>query len=119
MDKYKMLSASIIFLAFSVLFSGIWIGNSLNNCLKSNISQPGKALITIDEASAFLGIPAEEIQNIITREQQHLDKYHSFTGKMFPYIKLNNRLYFNKDELNEWLQEKASDRTNFEHYPVL
>jgi len=125
MDKYKILSASIVFLALSVLFGGMWIGNSLNNynagkrLIESNMNQSEKALITLDEASTFLGISAEEIQEIISSEQQHMDKYHSFTGKMFPYIKLNNNFYFNKDELNEWVQEKASRRTNFDYYPVL
>jgi hypothetical protein len=124
MEKYKMLAASIVFLALSVLFGSLWIGNSLSggnaggNPPEKSMDYSDKALLTMDEAAIFLGLPAEEIEQIIKTEQAYMDKYHTFTGKMFPYVKLHNKFYFNREELTEWVREKADHRTDFDLYPT-
>jgi len=51
-----------------------------------------------------------EVQGIMQTEKKILEETGSFSGKMFPYFTINNKQYFYKDELDEWLKEVSSNR---------
>lgn len=125
MKNSYILPGSIIFLALSILFSSVFLGNVIKiqdpylQVTEDKTISQGKLLITMEEASDFLGIPVEAIQEIINKEEEYMDEFHEFRGKMFPYVKVDRKIYFNKEELEEWVKEKAADRTDFDYYPRL
>ena len=56
----------------------------------------------------------EEVCAIIQTEKKKLDETHSFTGKMFPYFTINNKQYFYKDEIDEWLKQVSSHHRQYD-----
>lgn len=50
----------------------------------------------------------EEVQDIIQTEKKMLDESGFFNGKRFPYFTINNKQYFYKSEIDEWLKEISS-----------
>ncbi|MFL0269345.1 hypothetical protein ACJDUH_14750 [Clostridium sp. WILCCON 0202] len=107
----------------SVIFGSIWIGYSLEKTvsLQASTSTPtptsiltdSKAL-TLSQVAAYLNMTEEEVRAIIQTEKKKLDETHSFDGKMFPYFTINNKQYFYKDEIDEWLKEVSSNHRQYD-----
>jgi hypothetical protein len=121
LQNTKLLSISIIILAMSVIFGSIWIGHSLEKTVslqasistQTSISTDSKTL-TLSQVAEYLNMTEEEVRAIIQTEKKKLDETHSFEGKMFPYFTINNKQYFYKDEIDEWLKEVSSHRTQYD-----
>lgn len=119
MENKKFLPISIIILAMSVVFGSIWIGHSIEKnvslqaSISTSISTDGKTL-TLSQVSEYLNMKEEEVSAIIQTEKKKLDETHRFEGKMFPYFTINNKQYFYKDEIDEWLKEVSSRRTQYD-----
>jgi hypothetical protein len=121
LENKKVLPTSIIILAMSVIFGSIWIGNSLEKTisLQASISTPtsistDSKTLTLSEAAEYLNMTEEEVRAIIQTEKKKLDETHSFEGKMFPYFTINNKQYFYKDEIDEWLKEVSSQHREYD-----
>lgn len=99
----------------SVIFGSIWIGNSLkkNVSLQTSILTDSK-ILTLSQTAEYLNMTEEEVRGIIQTEKKMLDETHVFSGKMFPYITINNKQYFYKDEIDEWLKEVSSHRRQYD-----
>ena len=118
LENKKMLSISIIILALSIIFSTIWIGQSLNQLIKTQISitQPiiEKALLTDKEAAEYLNISNVEFNNLLLNDQQEKREMtkagiHVYsTYKFVPYLELNGKKLFSKDELDQWIKHNMS-----------
>lgn len=115
MKNKKLLPVSIIILALSVIFGSVWIGYSLEKAVgfQTSVLTPTATLtdsktMTLSQVAAYLNMTEEEVRAIIETEKKKLDETHSFEGKMFPYFTINNKQYFYKDEINEWLKEVSS-----------
>ncbi|NLB51720.1 MAG: hypothetical protein GX808_02125 [Syntrophomonadaceae bacterium] len=121
MDNIKLLSISIIILAMSILFGSIWIGYSLERTagLHTSISTPtstdDKAL-TLSQAAEYMNMTEDEVLGIIQTEKKKLEETHSFDGKMFPYFTINNKQYFSKDEIDDWLKEVSMFHRQYDTY---
>ncbi len=117
MENKKLLPISIIILAMSVVFGSIWIGHSIEKNVSlqapTSISTDSKTL-TLAQVAEYLNMKGEEVSAIIQTEKKKLDETHSFEGKMFPYFTINNKQYFYKDEIDEWLKEVSSHRTQYD-----
>lgn len=119
MENKKFLPISIIILAMSVVFGSIWIGHSIEKnvslqaSISTSISTDSKTL-TLSQVSEYLNMKEEEVSAIIQTEKKKLDETHRFEGKMFPYFTINNKQYFYKDEIDEWLKEVSSRRTQYD-----
>lgn len=121
MENKKLLPISIITLAMSVVFGSIWIGHSIekNVSLQASILTPtsistDSKTLTLSQVAEYLNMKDEEVSAIIQTEKKVLDETHSFYGKMFPYFTINNKQYFYKDEIDEWLKEVSSHRTQYD-----
>lgn len=119
MENKKLLSVSIIILAVSVVFGSIWIGNSIENltAIQTPVSPSNSTdsiALTLPQAAEYLNMTEEEVQGIIQTEKKVLDETGSFHGKMFPYLTINNKQYFHKNELDEWLKEVSSNRGQYD-----
>ena len=117
MENKKLLPISIIILAMSVVFGSIWIGHSIEKSvsLQASISiSTNSKTLSLSQVAEYLNMNEEEVSAIIQTEQKKLDETHSFDGKMFPYFTINNKQYFYKDEIDEWLKEVSSNRTQYD-----
>ena len=118
LEHKKVLSISIIILAFSIIFSTIWIGQSLSQLIKAQTTnaQPiiEKALLTNKEAADYLNISIEEFEKILQKDQEEKREMtkagiHVYsTYKFIPYIEINNKKLFSKDELDQWIKHNMS-----------
>ena len=117
MENKKLLPISIIALAMSVVFGSIWIGHSIEKNVSlqasTSISTDSKTL-TLSQVAEYLNMKEEDVSAIIQTEEKKLDETHRFEGKMFPYFAINNKQYFYKDEIDEWLKEVSSHRTQYD-----
>jgi hypothetical protein len=115
LENKKLLAISIIILAMSVVFGSIWIGYSIekNVSLQASISTDSKTL-TLSQVAEYLNMKEEEVSGIILTEKKMLDETHSFVGKMFPYFAINNKQYFYKNEIDEWLKDVSINRTQYD-----
>lgn len=121
MENKKLLPISVIILAMSIVFGAIWIGYSLerNVGLQASNSTPASTLtdsktLTISQVAEYLNMTEEEVHAIIQTEKKKLDETHGFDGKRFPYFIINNKQYFYKDEIDEWLKEVSSQHREYD-----
>lgn len=105
----------------SIIFASIWIGYSLKKTvsLQASISNQTPTLtdsktLTLSQVAEYLNMTEEEVRAIIQTEKKKLDETHSFEGKMFPYFTINNKQYFYKDEIDEWLKEVSSNHRQYD-----
>jgi hypothetical protein len=118
-ENKKLLPVSIIILAMSVIFGSIWIGHSLeeNVSLQTSTStsvSTNSKILTLSQVAEYLNMKEEEVSGIIQTEQKKLNETHTFVGKMFPYFSVDNKQYFYKDEIDEWLKEVSSNHRQYD-----
>ena len=56
----------------------------------------------------------EEVQGIINTEKSMLEETGSFTGIMFPYFTVNEKQYFSKAAIDEWLNEVSKEHREYD-----
>ena len=72
-----------------------------------------KPLMTIKETATYLNLTELQVRTIIHFRRRILQNTHTFTGKMFPFIKINSDIYVSTNELNEWLKDSTSQRKQY------
>ncbi|MGO4343957.1 helix-turn-helix domain-containing protein [Paenibacillus sp. MCAF9] len=72
-----------------------------------------KPLLTIEEAADYMQLSVNEIKQIIHSEQIQLTTAGSFSGVMFPYIKISEKFYISKNELMVWINETSRERREY------
>lgn len=72
-----------------------------------------KPLLTIEEAADYMQLSVNEIKQIIHSEQTQLTTTGSFSGVMFPYIKVSEKFYISKNELMVWINETSRERREY------
>lgn len=116
MQNNKLLSISIIILALGMLLSSIYFGYSIQK--GSNIQVENAAVnssvMNISEVANYLGMTEEEVQGIINTEKNMLESRGSYTGIMFPYFIVNDKLYFYKEQVDEWLKDISIQRKEYD-----
>lgn len=116
MQNNKLLSISIIILAVGMFLSSIYFGYSIQK--GSNIQVENAAVnssvMNISEVANYLGMTEEEVQGIINTEKNMLESRGSYTGIMFPYFIVNDKLYFYKEQIDEWLKDTSIQRKEYD-----
>jgi hypothetical protein len=116
LQNNKLLSISIIILALGMLLSSIYFGYSIQK--GSNIQVENAAVnssvMNISEVANYLGMTEEEVQGIINTEKNMLESRGSYTGIMFPYFIVNDKLYFYKEQIDEWLKDISIQRKEYD-----
>jgi predicted DNA-binding transcriptional regulator AlpA len=75
-------------------------------------------LINMDEASKILGLSEKTIKRIIVAEESTLEHRGSFTGTMFPYIKIDGEYYFSKESILSWVHDNAAMKREYDGFNV-
>lgn len=56
-------------------------------------------MLSIHEAISFTGLPKAQLYRLAREEED------------FPVLRLGGRVFFNRDGLNQWLQENTGNKT--------
>lgn len=109
----KELNISIILGAFiiglSIILAGYFIGQGNYKSVKQ-LGNVDSTVLTLKEASDYLGISQDHIKSIIEIEEDSLMRTGSFVGAMISYIKINDEYYFYKENLDIWVMCWGGDR---------
>ncbi|WP_025693237.1 helix-turn-helix domain-containing protein [Paenibacillus zanthoxyli] len=112
----------------SIIFSSIIIGVSLViGCIvlanaieqqktneKLDVSEPKETvLMDIKQAANYLNLSEEQVVDIIQSEEKTLQTMGSFSGGMFPYMKINEKIYISKNDLQKWINESTTERRQY------
>lgn len=106
---------AILFIGASIIINSYFIGEAIKsaNLQDSNITSVDDKILNLSQAAEYLSMTEEEIQGVMQTEKNILEKTGSFSGKMFPYFTINNKKYFYKNEIDEWLKEVSSNRREY------
>lgn len=118
-EVYILLSA--IILGASLISSSYIISNNSNNNSnnepedkKIEIINNSNDVMSLEETAEYLKMSNDNVLSIIKIEQKKLNKNHYFSGRMFPYFKIDNNYYIYKEELKDWLEESCIDRREYD-----
>jgi hypothetical protein len=78
-----------------------------------------KPLLNVEEAAEYLQLSVTEVNIIINSEKFKLENSGSFSGVMFPYMKIGEKLYISKNELMSWINETSRERREYVEGTVL
>lgn len=115
MQNNKLIPMSIVILTLGIMLSSILLGYSiqkLSNVQTKNTIGDNNVL-TISQAANYLGM-TEEVLGIIKIEKKILESSGSYTGMMFPYFTVNDKLYFYKEQIDEWMKEVSNLRREYD-----
>ncbi|GFP76617.1 hypothetical protein [Clostridium fungisolvens] len=117
MENKKLLLISIIMLSLSIVFGSIFIGYSISKSEKTQISTSPSIesnVLNLSQVAKYLDMSEGEVQGIINTEKAALDQSKVFTGMMFPYFTVNDKQYFYKNEIDEWLKEVSKTHRQYD-----
>jgi len=114
----SLLLSSII-LGLSFIIGCILIPKELNvkEETTNEIKNEAKVLMNIEETAEYLNLTKEQVTEIIETENRQLSETSVFTGMMFPYIKIDDKILVSRDQLKEWLKEVTTQRNEYESRP--
>lgn len=117
-----MKQSNIILLLCSIMLglsfiTGCYLLQEQYNFTKPTVTHEkaneNKPLMNIKETAEYLSLTELQVKSIITSEERILKQTGSFTGRMFPYIKINNEIFVSRDGLNEWIKESTTQRKEY------
>jgi len=116
--KNLLTTIAIIFLGISIIISGYFIGNGIKALAEEDTRAEtlDDKVLNLSDVALYLNMSEEEVKSIILMEKNELEKTGSFYGKRFPYFTINNKQYFYKDEIDEWLKEVSSTHREYNTY---
>ncbi|MCD9025438.1 helix-turn-helix domain-containing protein [Cohnella silvisoli] len=90
------------------IFKGDHEKAKANEIINSN-----KPLMTIQETADYLNLSEFQVKTIISSEESMLKASGSYSGMMFPIIKIGNDIYVSANGLNDWLKESTQQRKQY------
>lgn len=112
MKKKHALLISSVLIAGSIVFSGVYIGNSIKEAAKPKIVKQDKVLLTEQEAAEFLNFSLEDFQTILHTEKEMLNMSwgEDYNFRYIPYVEVGIHKYFTKVGLVRWIESNADNR---------
>lgn len=116
MQNNKLLPISIIILTFGIPLSSIYFGYSIQKGSNIQLEKATveSSVMDISQVANYLKMTEEEVQGIINTEKNMLESRGSYTGIMFPYFIVNDKLYFHKERLDEWIKEVSIQHKEYD-----
>lgn len=84
---------------------------SINATKNNEISD--KPLMTIQETARYLNITESQVRKIIFTEETMLKRQGSYTGVLFPIIKIADDILVSTSALNDWTKESVQQKKEF------
>ncbi|MCP1182999.1 hypothetical protein [Paenibacillus sp. 1781tsa1] len=113
---------------FSILLSSVVLGISFiigciilttherNSELTHAVGQEvpnDKVLLTMQETAEYLSMTEEQVMSIIKAEQGSFTVAGFFDGRMFPFIKVQDKFFVSRVELDLWVQEASANHRRY------
>lgn len=116
MQNNKLIPISIIIVVFCMLLSSIYLGYSIQRIpnIQAENTIVDNSVMIISEVANYLGMTVEEVQEIINIEKNTLNSSGSYTGIMFPYFIVNDKLYFHKESVDEWIKDVSIQHKEYD-----
>lgn len=104
--------ASAIIIALALVFSGMSISKAITlNNINTVASSSEGLLMNEADAATYIGIDAAAFKNILQediREKQNTSVFPTY--KFVPYMVIKGDKYFNKIELNKWVEYNMNNK---------
>lgn len=106
----------ILILTFGIVISSFWMGYSIQKSAKLQVENVKieSDVLNLSQVSEYLKMTEEEVKGIILIEEIDLNTYGTHTGEMFPYFTVDNKQYFHKEEINEWIKYVSINRMKYD-----
>lgn len=110
-----MIGVAILFIGVSIIINGYFVGEAIKSIKMGESITDNEAdkVLNLPQAAKYMNMTEDEVQGIIKTETEVLEKMGSFDGKMFPYFTIDDKQYFYKNEIDEWLKEASSNHKNY------
>lgn len=120
MKENKLLMIAIFILSISIFAGTILIANSIKNT--NSIHYGGtiinkKGLITEAEAAEYLNLTQDNFKDLIsTLESQRLKSSSYETYRFIPFIQIDSTKFYNKQQLDEWIEYNMIHRIDIKTF---
>lgn len=116
MKKNKSVSIAIIILTCGIILSSLWLGYSMQQSAKlvTKNTTINMDVLTVSEVANYIGMSEEEIHGIINTEKIELEEGGGFWSMRFPYFIVNEKEYFHKEQIDEWLKEASNEHREYD-----
>lgn len=111
-NQYTILGAALI-LGLCLVASSFVIGDRLRADYELQQQTPTGAqsgtqsedppLMTLAETAQFLRLSEDQVKNIMKAENAMLRNDGPFVGEKLPYLRIDNKFLFNKQQLTVWI----------------
>jgi hypothetical protein len=103
MKDFKGILISSIILSISLIFSSIYIGNSLKYNTKNEVKNSD--LLSKEKASEYLQISTDDFDKILLKEATEKVNVHVYDSNRFiAFVELNGKVYFSRTQINKWIE---------------
>lgn len=103
MKDYKWIVLSAVILSISLIFSSIYIGNSLKqNVKKENINSD---LLSKEKTAEYLQISVDDLDKILLKEVTEKGNVSVYDANRFiAFVELNGKVYYSRNQINKWIE---------------
>lgn len=118
MKENKLLIISIFILSISIFAGSILIANSIRDTNeKTNSSHYGdsiinnRGLMTEGETAEYLSLTHDNFKDLVSTlelQRKKLDSYDTY--RFIPFIQIDGVKYFNKEQVDEWVEYNVINR---------
>ncbi len=112
--KEIIIGVGALLISISIVISGYLVGEAIKTVIAVEADNTTESVMDLSEAAKYLNMSHTEVRAIIRLEENQLKQYGFFSGMRFPYFTIDNKQYFYKDKIDEWLKEVASSHTIYD-----
>lgn len=127
MRENKFILISFIILAASIFFGSMYLGKVIRSTpptvvnpaiinpsvVNSTTASYDKGLMSEEETADYLGMTLEKFNDLLMREdyvRKQMSTYDTF--RFVPFIKIDGIRYFNKAQVNKWIEYNSINRAD-------
>jgi predicted DNA-binding transcriptional regulator AlpA len=106
--KEIVIGIGALLISISIVISGYLIGEAIKTVIAAEANNTTESVMDLPEAAKYLNMSEAEVRAIMRLEEEQITQYGFFSGMRFPHFTIDDKQYFYKDEIDEWLKEVAS-----------
>lgn len=117
MKESKIQLFCTVLISISLVIGCVWIGFSIRYINKDVIvsetsnSITNKGLMTEEETAIYLSLSQDNFDRLIAYEDSQRTNVTAYdTYSFIPYVKIDNVKYFNKEQVDKWVEYNMVNR---------
>jgi hypothetical protein len=125
MKESKIQLFCTVLISISIVIGCVWIGFSIRYINKdvtvseTSSSITNKGLMTEEETAIYLSLSQDNFDRLIAYEDSqrtNVSDYGYDTYSFIPYVKIDNVKYFNKEQVDKWVEYNMVHRREINTY---